>query len=119
MLLIPVFLVVLALLILFWNVPRQVAGVYLLFSLLSLFVYWRDKRAAERAGRRTPEKTLHILALIGGWPGALLAQQLLRHKSLKAEFRSAFWATVLFNVTALIWLASPPGRAVLSRLAGA
>ena len=119
MLLIPVFLVVLALLILFWNVPRQVAGVYLLFSLLSLFVYWRDKRAAERAGRRTPEKTLHILALIGGWPGALLAQQLLRHKSLKAEFRSAFWATVLLNVTALVWLASPPGRAVLSRLIGA
>lgn len=109
----------LALSILFWKVPGQVAGAHLLLSLACFVVYWRDKRAAERAGRRTPEKTLHILALIGGWPGALLAQQLLRHKSLKAEFRSAFWATVLFNVAGFIWLASPSGRAVLSRLAGA
>jgi uncharacterized membrane protein YsdA (DUF1294 family) len=47
------------------------------------------------------------LALAGGWPGALLAQQVLRHKSTKREFRQVFWATVLLNVVGFIVLASP------------
>ncbi|QRM18717.1 DUF1294 domain-containing protein [Dechloromonas sp. TW-R-39-2] len=113
------FLVLLPALIFFWRLPPVVAAFYLLASLLCFLAYAADKQAAGRGGRRTPENTLHILALIGGWPGALLAQQLLRHKSVKAEFRSAFWATVLFNVAGLVWLASPFGRAFLSRLAGA
>ena len=103
----------------FWRLSGKVAGFYLFASLICYMAYAADKRAAGRGARRTPENTLHILALIGGWPGALLAQQLLRHKSVKAEFRSAFWATVLFNVAGLVWLASPFGRAFLSRLAGA
>jgi uncharacterized membrane protein YsdA (DUF1294 family) len=53
---------------------------------------------------------LHLWALVGGWPGALLAQRLIRHKSVKAEFRNVFWGTVALNVVALIWLASPGGR---------
>jgi uncharacterized membrane protein YsdA (DUF1294 family) len=44
---------------------------------------------------KTPESNLHLLALAGGWPGALFAQQFLRHKSAKAEFRGTFWVTVV------------------------
>lgn len=69
-----------------------------------------DKSAAKRAAWRTPEKTLHWLALAGGWPGALLAQQLLGHKSAKAEFRRVFWLTVVLNVGAFVVVCSPLGR---------
>lgn len=82
-------------------------------SLLTFAVYAGDK-AAARAGRwRTAESTLHLLALAGGWPGALLAQQWLRHKSVKPAFRAVFWATVLLNVALWFWLSSPWGRAAL------
>jgi len=43
-----------------------------------------------------------LLGLVGGWPGSLVAQQVLRHKSSKASFRRAFWGTVLVNITAFI-----------------
>ena len=50
------------------------------------------------------------MALAGGWPGALLAQQWLRHKSAKREFRAVFWATLVLNVAGLVLLCSPWGR---------
>jgi uncharacterized membrane protein YsdA (DUF1294 family) len=56
---------------------------------------------------KTPESNLHLLALAGGWPGALFAQQFLRHKSAKAEFRGTFWVTVVLNVTGFVVLCSP------------
>jgi uncharacterized membrane protein YsdA (DUF1294 family) len=71
------------------------------------FVYAIDKSAARRGAWRTPEKTLHGLALAGGWPGALVAQRVLHHKSSKATFRTVFWATVVINVFAFVVLVSP------------
>ncbi|KKO47541.1 hypothetical protein VT06_16535, partial [Arsukibacterium sp. MJ3] len=59
-------------------------------SLLTFVVYAQDKQKAQQAGQRTPEKTLQLLALFGGWPGALLAQQYLRHKSNKKPFLWVF-----------------------------
>jgi len=43
--------------------------------------------------------------LAGGWPGAILAQQWLRHKSSKLAFRRWFWCSVALNMALLIWLA--------------
>ena len=63
------------------------------------------KSAAERNVWRTSETMLHVMALIGGWPGALVAQQAFRHKSRKLSFRLAFWTTVALNCAALTWLA--------------
>jgi uncharacterized membrane protein YsdA (DUF1294 family) len=54
-----------------------------------------------------PESTLILLGLAGGWPGAIIAQQVLRHKSNKKDFRSAFWASVVLNVLAFVALCSP------------
>jgi len=102
-----VFLVVAAL----WRPPAWVAGLYLVASVASFLAYAVDKSAAREGGRRTAENTLHGLALLGGWPGALLAQQVLRHKSSKASFRQAFWATVGLNVLGFVLACSPLGPA--------
>ena len=90
-----------------WGVPTWAGWVYAVMSLLTFAVYAKDKSAA-RAGRwRVAESTLHVLALAGGWPGALLAQQVLRHKTIKASFRAAFWCTVIANLVLLAALCSP------------
>ena len=85
--------------------PALVLIAYVVMSLLTYFVYRDDKVRAERSDRRTPEKTLHMLDLLGGWPGGLLAQQAFRHKSSKVSFQAMFWITVLLNGAALVWLA--------------
>lgn len=87
-----------------WRPPPGVALVYLVLSAVAFVAYAIDKSAARRGARRTPESTLHLLALLGGWPGALLAQQFLRHKSTKASFRAVFWATVVINVIGFVAL---------------
>lgn len=97
-------------------IPFAVLWVYLGMSVLSLGLYALDKSAAKKGGQRTPENTLHIFSLFGGWPGALYAQQFLRHKSRKTSFRVVFWLTLVVNVAALIYLLSPYGSPYLSML---
>ncbi|MEZ6047998.1 MAG: DUF1294 domain-containing protein [Planctomycetaceae bacterium] len=76
--------------------PLSVIGM----SLLTYGVYWWDKRKAQQQEWRTPEKTLHTLSLLGGWPGALLAQWHIRHKNRKMTFQVTFWVVVAIN---LLW----------------
>ena len=97
-----------------WGVPRILWLVYAGLSMLTFMAYWQDKWAAQKGQWRTPEKTLQTMALAGGWPGALLAQQWLRHKSSKTSFQLQFWLMVLINVAAVLWLCSPYGRHVLA-----
>jgi uncharacterized membrane protein YsdA (DUF1294 family) len=78
---------------------------YLLLSVICFFAYAADKSAARRGQRRTPESRLLLLGLLGGWPGALLAQQFLRHKTRKQPFRTLFWCTVAVNLSLLVLLA--------------
>lgn len=87
---------------------------YPLFSLAAFFAYWRDKRSAERGAWRTPEQTLHLLELLGGWPGAFLAQRLLRHKTRKPSYQLVFWAIVL--VHQVFWLDRLLGGFLLARV---
>ena len=96
-----------------WKLPSWVAGIYVGASVVTFIAYAVDKSAAVRGNWRTPESTLHMLSLSGGWPGALLAQQLLRHKSAKREFQLVFWGTVMLNVVGLVSLASPMARELL------
>ena len=85
------------------KMPLPVVLVYGAMSVIALTAYAVDKSRAQRGAWRTPESTLHFLALVGGWPGALVAQDLFRHKSSKAEFQVMFWFTVVANVAALAW----------------
>jgi uncharacterized membrane protein YsdA (DUF1294 family) len=98
---------------LFTGLPRSVLYVYLALSVFTFLVYAKDKSAATNDRRRTPEATLHLLALVGGWPGALVAQQTLRHKSIKKSFRLMFWLTAVSNCAALVWLHTADGRVLL------
>ena len=93
-------------------------AVYGIASLVTYVVYAIDKNAARKGAWRIPEAQLHLLSLIGGWPGAMAAQQTLRHKSKKASFRLVFRVTVVLNGAATIWLFTPTGTAILNTLAG-
>ena len=91
------------------KLPKIVLVLYFFTSVIAFFAYAFDKEAARNNRWRTPENTLHLFALLGGWPGALAAQRLFRHKSKKTSFLTVFWATVFLNCCALGWLFSPFG----------
>jgi uncharacterized membrane protein YsdA (DUF1294 family) len=74
---------------------RWVVAYEVLISALTYWIYARDKRRAERGERRVPEARLHLLELLGGWPGGFLAQRRLRHKCSKGSYQFVFWLIVL------------------------
>ncbi|BDZ64709.1 DUF1294 domain-containing protein [Agromyces mangrovi Wang et al. 2018] len=82
--------------------PAWLGIVYAVASVVAFVLYAVDKRAAGAGRRRTPESTLLTAGLVGGWPGAIVAQQALRHKTVKREFRVPFWITVVVNVLAFV-----------------
>ncbi len=75
---------------------------YLSMSVLTFIVYAVDKSRAGRGGRRVRESTLHALELAWGWPGALIAQAVVRHKRRKTSFMVIFWMIVAMHI--LVWL---------------
>lgn len=74
---------------------------YAIMSVLCYLSYFLDKRAAEKGLWRIPEKTLHSLELLGGWPGGLLAQRTLRHKNRKPSYQLVFWLIVGLHIAGL------------------
>ena len=84
--------------------PREILIAYTLLSVITFFAYWWDKSKAKRGKWRTQESTLHLLSLIGGWPGAAFAQQKFRHKTSKKPFQITYWFTVLLNLAGLAYL---------------
>jgi len=84
-----------------WQSPVAVLGLSAVTSVVAFVVYGVDKTAARQGARRIPENTLHLLALLGGWPGGLLAQKVFRHKTRKLSFQIVFWITVVLNCAAL------------------
>ena len=91
----------LALFTLSGRLPFIVPIVYGAVSLLTILFYGIDKSAAKKEKRRVSEAKLHILSLLGGWPGALLAQQMFKHKRSKPAFMRVYWVTVLVNLILL------------------
>ena len=100
------FAAVLGLAFVWLRLTLYVVAAYMLLSVFTFIAYWWDKRKAQagHSHKRTPESTLQFMALLGGWPGALLAQGYLRHKSQKRSFLAVFYLSLLLNLAALGWL---------------
>jgi len=75
----------------------------LVVSVVTFVVYARDKSAAQRGARRTPEFVLHLLGAFGGWPGAFVAQRVVHHKTRKLGFQILFWMTFVLEACAVLW----------------
>jgi uncharacterized membrane protein YsdA (DUF1294 family)/cold shock CspA family protein len=90
-----------------WPIPLWVPALYLLASGLCFLLYAADKAAAVSGGWRTSERALLLLGAVGGWPGGIVAQQALRHKTRKASFRFAFWNSVVVNLLAFALFTTP------------
>ena len=87
------------------DLPLWIPVLYLVMSVGGFAAYGVDKSAAKAGRQRVSEQTLLALGVLGGWPGALTAQQVFRHKTRKRSFRRAFWFTVLINIAALAGIA--------------
>ena len=97
-----------------WSISPLVGVLYVVASLACFAMYAVDKAAAKAGRWRTSENTLLFLGLACGWPGAIVAQKLLRHKSHKQSFRGRFLGTVFINIALFVYLASP--LSILHRL---
>ena len=95
--------------------PYALLGLYGLMSVVCFGTYLRDKRKARNGQWRTPESTLHLLELLGGWPGGLAAQLVLRHKNRKRSYQVVFWSIVALHglVWADVWTDHQISRGVL------
>ncbi|MEZ8204876.1 DUF1294 domain-containing protein [Vibrio splendidus] len=109
------YLVLVAVSVLFAESSKVLFMWYLVVGLMTFFVYAKDKRAAINGNWRVPEKTLHIFSVAGGWLGALIAQDKLRHKTQKQPFRAIYWLTLVINVAAFLWTLTPSGQATFGR----
>lgn len=97
--------------------PLRLLAWYPPISLLAFIAYWRDKRAAQQQAWRVSENKLQLFALLGGWPGALLAQRSLRHKTSKRSFQIVFWLCALLHCALLGGLLfTPQGQQLLRPL---
>ncbi len=97
---------------------------YLFFSIITFVLYWWDKKKAQSEGQRIPEKRLHFYSIIGGWPGALVAQRMLHHKSRKRSFLTVFYVTLALNLAGLVAYSSTGANfllydSIVTRIQGA
>ena len=85
----------------FYGSIPPLIGALVGINLATIVLYGYDKAIAGGTRRRVPENVLHLVAIAGGSPGALLAQVLFRHKTVKASFRRVFWLIVVLQLTAI------------------
>ena len=84
--------------------PPLLLAYLLTINLITFLTYAHDKRAARKHNSRTPESALHLLALLGGSPAALIAQQLFRHKTVKRSFQLVYWGIVVLQVATIVYV---------------
>ncbi|EAY8356222.1 DUF1294 domain-containing protein [Salmonella enterica] len=75
---------------------------FLLANVLTLAIYGIDKTAARKTWRRVPESTLLVFGVVGGWPGAIVGQQLFRHKTQKQPFKTYFIVSVIVSIVVTV-----------------
>lgn len=74
---------------------------FLLINMLTLVMYGADKMAARKGMRRVPEATLLVFGVTGGWPGAIVGQQLFRHKTQKQPFKTYFFLSIVVGIAVM------------------
>jgi uncharacterized membrane protein YsdA (DUF1294 family)/cold shock CspA family protein len=115
---VTIFFCLLVALVVLGETPVPVIFLYVIASCITFIIYAFDKSAAMNNRWRTQEAKLHLLSLIGGWPGALIAQHMFRHKSKKREFQVVFWLTVIVNCALLVvWSATQSGASFIRQFA--
>lgn len=97
------------------DLPWIVPAAYALMSVFAYVLYSIDKSAARKDQWRTPEARLHLFDVLGGWPGALIAQQRHHHKTAKTSFQIVFWFSVAANLVLVAWLVRNGVAAALAR----
>lgn len=104
------FLIAIAALVLMGKLHQAFAWLYFSTSAAAFIAYGIDKSAAKKNRNRISEDSLLIWGIIGGWPGALIGQQVFRHKTIKTSFQISFWISVIINCAVLVFVASPSVR---------
>ena len=99
--------------IIIWQQTIYILISHVAFSFLAFSAYAKDKYQAEKKRWRVKESRLHFFSLIGGWPGALIAQQVLRHKTSKLSFQATFWLSVLLSVGITAYFHTEEGMQML------
>ncbi|HEY3929278.1 MAG TPA: DUF1294 domain-containing protein, partial [Candidatus Koribacter sp.] len=80
--------------------------VYLLGINLTTYVaFWADKERARQRLYRISESNLLLLAILGGSPAAIIAQQYLRHKTRKQPFCTILLCIPGIQTGVAVWLA--------------
>ena len=95
------------------------AGWFTAISLVAAIATGLDKRKAQKQDWREPEAMLHLVELLGGWPGAFLAQRVFRHKTSKISYQIVFWLFVLlYQAVAIDCLLGWPGAKAVGAQVG-
>ncbi|MUK49958.1 DUF1294 domain-containing protein [Aliivibrio fischeri] len=113
-----IYLVLASVALVMFNGEKMFLVLYLGMSLLTYAMYAVDKNAAKKGNWRTPENTLHVLSLLGGWPGALFAQNQFCHKSKKQPFKTILWITIFVNIGAFAWTFTSSGTMFVQNIIG-
>jgi uncharacterized membrane protein YsdA (DUF1294 family) len=82
---------------------------YILLSIVCMVMLAVDKRRAIKGRRRIPERSLHSMELVGGWPGALIMTRMIRHKTSKPSYMWTLYAIAASHFIGLFllgWFAS-------------
>lgn len=111
------FIVFLIVMVIYGKLPNGIPAIVIGLSLITFIIYYMDKFAAIKGKRRTPEDTLHVFGLLGGWPGAAFAQKSFRHKCSKRSFQIKFLITVTLNSLFILWLSTQaPNHSIIFKL---
>ncbi len=77
--------------------------IYLLaISIISVIVCCYDKLAAKRGWRRTPEKTLMLLSVLGGAVAMYITMQIIRHKTRHNKFMVGLPLIILLQIAIIL-----------------
>lgn len=76
-----------------------IISIYFFMSLVSFILFFIDKKRSTSDGWRIKEYYLHLVELLGGWPGALLGQKFIRHKTKKTSYKIVLWLIILVHAT--------------------